>query len=217
MNTILKLFSFFKRFRSAVVFLTALSIIFLSAIFLGGCKKNTESKDPVAVNVRAESIGFVLNPTNDKADKIYLGFTYNGVKYSVSTGRVDQGSQNGSLAVADTNVIASNSTLSEEIQGTNVITVTNPASNAVTIAIDKFIFVYGSGGTGLPTDVKDFNKITLSISAATKFTVTGYSSNPDNDTWATTYVANLPGFTTLMSSVASQINNNTPFVITVSK
>jgi len=191
MNTILKLFSFFKRSRSAVVFSTALSIIFLLTAFLGGCKKTTQTKDPVAINVQAESIGFVLNPTNDKADKIYLGFSYNGATYSIATSRVDQGSQNGSLAIADANVIASGSTLSEEIQGTNVITVHNPASNTVNIAIDKFIFVYGSGGTGLPSDVKDFNKITLAISATTKFTVTGYSSNPNDDSWATTYVADV--------------------------
>jgi hypothetical protein len=191
--------------------------MFLSVAFLMGCKKNTESKNPVAINVQAESIGFILNPTNDKADKIYLGFSYNGVKYSVSVSRVDQGSQNGSLTIDDTNLIASSSSLSEEIQGTNVITVHNPSPNTVNIGIDKFIFVYGSGGTGLPSDVKDFNKITLAISTATKFTVTGYSSDPNNDTWATTYAADLSGFTNLMSSVASQINNDTPFVITVSK
>lgn len=205
----------FKNKAKGIISLsTILAVIFLSGILLCSCKKSSETKDPVAINVQAESIGFVLNPTNDKADYIYLHFNYNGVEYSISTTRVDQGNQNGTSMIANENVIASNSTLSEDSPGTNVITVSNPASNTVTLSIDKFIFVYGTSG---PVDVKDFNKITLSVSATTKFTVTGFSSDPNNDTWATTYVADLPGFTTLMSGIASQINGSTPFVITVSK
>ncbi len=204
----------FKSKTKNLVLLTALATFFLAANFLSSCKKSSGTKEPIAINVQAESIGFVLNPTNDKADYIYLDFNYNGVEYSVSTNRVDQGNENGAISIANTNVIASNSTLSEETSGTNVITVSNPASNTITLSIDKFIFVYGTSG---PVDVKDFNKITLSISTATKFTVTGFSSNPNDGTWANTYKSDLPGFTSLMSSIASQINANTPFIISVSK
>lgn len=205
----------FKYRKKKIISLPIILVtIFLSAIFLSSCKKSSGTKDPIAISAQAESIGFILNSSNDNADYIYLDFNYNGVKYSVSTGRVDQGNQNGTFMIANTNLIATNSTLSEETSGTDVITVSNPSSNTITLSIDKFIFVYGTSG---PVDVKDFNKITLSISPATKFTVTGFSSNPYDDTWANTYKSDLPGFTNLMSSIASQINTNTPFVISVSK
>jgi len=180
------------------------------------CKKSDSKPDPIAITVVADKVYLNLGPS-DNFNGLGASFTYKGTVYNVSVGGTGFSTGNGSAVIADTNMIATTSTLS----GSNSsIIVENPTvPNTIVLSMDSFIFVYGVGligstGNALPSDVNDFNKITLQVDATTRFYVSGYA-----DTFSDKYVNDLPALSGLVNNAAKFVNaaGEKGFNITVDK
>lgn len=185
-------------------------LLCFSVLVFTRCKKDGDP-DPIEITVVPELVSFELHP-NRYLDNIVCRFTYNGIPYYFQAERPPGSEINGFAEIANEEVIPAGSTLTKLDPET--IQVTNPSiSNTISLTIDgEFIFVYGCGLTGggggpLPCDVKDFRKINLQITPATKFHVWGNSAFFRPAGFADTYISNLPGLAALIKKGVQNYND----------
>lgn len=185
-------------------FFAAMLVLFTS------CSKDNKVVDPIEISVVAESISLEAHPDRF-LDNIYVVFNYNNTRYSFTARRGQGVKDNGFASIGNVNMIPSGSTLTQSTPQSLAVS-SSALSNNLTLTINgDFIDVYGCGLTGgggstLPCDVKEFNKINIQIQPSTKLYVQGNSIFFPPSGFPDKYISDLPGLTTLVKKGMEAFN-----------